>query len=114
MTLPEMIAVSILSGMLTSAFVYGLRTKGPWRSTWSFLLVLVVALSAYSIWAPPAGPVWYGAAWIDLLVTGLFVSIILSAVTPSSTSTDNLPVQQLPEIDQTNNERNRISTKVEG
>jgi len=84
MALTEMIAVAILGSLLTATFVFGLRTKGPWRSTWSFLLVVIVALTAESIWAPPAGPVWFGAAWIDLLLTGLFVCIILSAMTPSS------------------------------
>ena len=109
----EMIAVAVLSGLFTSVFVYGLRTKGPWQSTWSFLLVLVVSLSAYSIWAPAAGPVWYGAAWIDLSVTGLFVCVILSAVTPSNARSDVLPGQRIKVIDERNKENNPIATKAE-
>jgi hypothetical protein len=84
MALTELLAVLILSSLLTALFVFGLRTRGPWGNKWSFLLVVAAALSADSIWAPPAGPVWYGVAWIDLLITGLFVCIILSAMTPSA------------------------------
>ena len=83
MALTEIMAVAVLSIFLTSIFVFGFRTKGPWGNRWSFFLVVIIALSADSIWAPPAGPVWYGVAWIDLLTTGLFVCIILSAMTPS-------------------------------
>jgi len=98
MALIEIIAVAALSLILTAIFVFALGTKGPWRSTWSFLLVVLIALSADCIWAPPAGPVWYGVAWIDLLLTGLFVCIILSAMTPSTEQRRPPPEYELKEV----------------
>jgi hypothetical protein len=83
MTPIGIIAVIIASIVFTSIFVFGLRTKGPWGSGWTFFTIIALTLSAVSLWVPPAGPVWYGAAWIDLLITGLLLSFILSAVTPS-------------------------------
>ena len=83
MTLVEIVAVLVLSLLLTSVFVFALRSKGPWGNGWSFFIVIVLSLWTASVWVPPAGPVWYGAAWIDLLITGLLVSFILSALTPS-------------------------------
>lgn len=83
MTLTGIIAVILLSVLLTLIFVFGLKTKGPWGSSWSFFIVVILSLSMVSLWVPPAGPTWMGAAWIDLIVTGLLVSFVMSAVTPS-------------------------------
>lgn len=83
MTLIGIVATIIFSMLFTGVFVFGLRTKGPWGSGWTFFIVIALTLSAVSVWVPPAGPVWYGAAWFDLLITGLLISFILSAVTPS-------------------------------
>ncbi|HTE30799.1 MAG TPA: hypothetical protein VK666_10530 [Chryseolinea sp.] len=84
MTLAGIVAVLLLSVLLTLAFVFGLKTKGPWGNGWTFFIVITLSLCTVSLWVPPAGPVWFGAAWIDLLITGLLVSFILSAVTPST------------------------------
>jgi hypothetical protein len=83
MTPIGIVAIIIASILFTSVFVFGLRTKGPWGSGWTFFTIIALTLSAVSLWVPPAGPIWYGAAWIDLLITGLLISFILSAVTPS-------------------------------
>lgn len=83
MTLTGIIAVILLSVLLTLVFVFGLKTKGPWGSSWTFFIVVILSMSMVSLWVPPAGPVWMGAAWIDLIVTGLLVSFVMSAVTPS-------------------------------
>ena len=83
MTPIGIVAIIIASILFTSVFVFGLRTKGPWGSGWSFFIIIALTLSAVSVWVPPAGPIWYGAPWIDLLITGLLISFILSAVTPS-------------------------------
>jgi hypothetical protein len=90
MTLVGIVAVVVLSVSLTLAFVFGLKTKGPWGNGWTFLIVITLSLCTVSLWVPPAGPVWFGAAWIDLLLTGLLVSFILSAVTPSTNHYSNV------------------------
>lgn len=82
MSFAGVIAIILLSLMLTFIFVFGLKSKGPWGSAWSFFLIVILSLSTVSLWVPPAGPIWLGAAWIDLLITGLLVSFFMSAVTP--------------------------------
>ena len=82
MTFAGAIAIILLSLMLTFIFVFGLKSKGPWGSAWSFFTIMILSLSTVSLWVPPAGPLWFGAAWIDLLITGLLVSFFMSALTP--------------------------------
>ena len=83
MTIIGILAVLLFSLLFTSVFVFGLGAKGPWGSGWTFFVIIALVLSTVTLWVPPAGPVWYGAAWVDLLITGLLISFILSAVTPS-------------------------------
>jgi hypothetical protein len=67
---------------IVSIFYYGLRRRGPWGSLWSFLLVLFLGIWMVAIWIEPIGPVWYDAAWLDLLVVGLILALLLAAATP--------------------------------
>lgn len=75
-----LIAVLLVSLLFTFVFVVGLRSKGPWGSGWTFFTITCLCLVAVSIWIPPAAPLWFGAPWIDLLMTGLLVSLMLSAI----------------------------------
>ena len=80
------IAILSMSVFFTVAFVGILKSRGPWGSAWSFFTINLLWLAAVSLWIPPAGPVWYGAPWIDLFVTGLLLSFLLSATPDTSTS----------------------------
>ncbi|MGC3943544.1 MAG: hypothetical protein QM762_03245 [Chryseolinea sp.] len=88
------IAILLMSLFFTIAFVVVLKSRGPWGSGWSFFTINLLWLAAVSLWIPPAGPVWYGAPWIDLFVTGLLLSFLLSA-TPGATSSSNIPTDDL-------------------
>jgi hypothetical protein len=97
MNLVTIIAVLLISLLLTLVFVAGLKSRGPWGSGWSFFSIVCLWLVAVSLWIPPAGPLWLGAPWIDLFVTGLLISFVLSAMsvlsaksTKSSSSIGNL------------------------
>jgi len=79
MNMMTIIAVLIVSVLVTLVFVVGLKSRGPWGSGWTFFITVGLWLAAVSLWIPPAGPVWGGAAWIDLVVTALLVSFVLSA-----------------------------------
>jgi len=85
-----MIAVLLISLLFTIVFVVGLKSRGPWGSGWTFFTIVCLWLAAVSLWIPPAGPVWLGAPWIDLFVTGLLVSFVLSATSIDSSSTHYL------------------------
>ncbi|MEO5979287.1 MAG: hypothetical protein ABIS36_05540 [Chryseolinea sp.] len=91
MSLIGIVAIIVFSILFTGIFVFGFRTKGPWGSGWTFFAVIALTLSTVTLWVPPAGPVWYGAAWFDLLITGLLISFILSAVTPSQVEYRSMP-----------------------
>jgi|GEM_PF-2952501 hypothetical protein len=91
MNIITIIAILLISTLFTITFAVVLKSRGPWGSAWSFFIINVLWLVAVSLWIPPAGPVWYGAPWIDLFVTGLLLSFLLSA-TPraSKVSTDDV------------------------
>jgi hypothetical protein len=80
MNLITIIAVLLISLFFTLVFVAGLKSRGPWGSGWSFFSIVCLWLAAVSLWIPPAGPLWFGAPWIDLFVTGLLLSFVLSAM----------------------------------
>ncbi|HTF20513.1 MAG TPA: hypothetical protein VK658_20715 [Chryseolinea sp.] len=86
MNLITILAVLLISLLFTIVFVVGLKSRGPWGSGWSFFSIVCLWLTAVSLWIPPAGPVWFGAPWIDLLLTGLLVSFVLSATSVLSTA----------------------------
>src|SRR6188768_4305205 len=79
MNLITIIAVLLISLLFTLVFAVGLKSRGPWGSGWSFFSIVCLWLTAVSLWIPPAGPLWFGAPWIDLFVTGLLTSFVLSA-----------------------------------
>ncbi|MEJ1240789.1 hypothetical protein WBG78_21770 [Chryseolinea sp. T2] len=78
------IAILIISLFFTITFVVILKSRGPWGSAWTFLTINILWLAAVSLWIPPAGPLWIGAPWIDLFITGLLLSFLLSATPGSS------------------------------
>lgn len=84
MTVGEIIAVIIVALFVGSIFYYGFKRTGPWGSLWSFLLVLFLGTLLVSVWLDPVGPIWWGAAWIDLLFFGLIFALLLAAATPPS------------------------------
>jgi len=87
MNLITIIAVLLTSLLFTVVFCSVLKCRGPWGSWWTFFTIVSLWLTAVSLWIPPAAPIWFGAPWIDLLMTGLLVSFVLSATSiDSSTS----------------------------
>jgi hypothetical protein len=88
MNLVTIIAVLLISLLFTVAFVAGMKSRGPWGSAWSFFSIVCLSLAAVSLWIPPAGPLWMGAPWLDLIATGLLVSFVLSAMSGLSTTSN--------------------------
>ena len=88
MNLITIIAVLLTSLLFTIVFVAVLKCRGPWGSGWTFFTIVCLWLAAVSLWVPPAAPVWFGAPWIDLMLTGLLISFVLSAtsIDPSTAS----------------------------
>ncbi|MCB0584231.1 MAG: hypothetical protein KDD06_02720 [Phaeodactylibacter sp.] len=55
------------------------NNSGPWGSFWVFLLILFFGIWGASLWFSPVGPLWYGVPWIDMLLIGLFLALLLGA-----------------------------------
>jgi len=83
MTGGEIIAAIVVALFIGSIFYFGFKRTGPWGSLWSFLVVLFLGILLTSVWITPIGPIWYGAAWVDLLLFGLIFALLLAAATPS-------------------------------
>lgn len=83
MTGGEIVAAIIIALFIGSIFYFGFKKTGPWGSLWSFLLIIFLGVLLTSAWAAPIGPVWWGAAWVDLLFFGLVFALLLAAASPS-------------------------------
>jgi hypothetical protein len=59
-------------------------THGPWNSFFWFFLVIFLFSWGGGSWITPFGPLGWGVAWMPFLVMGVFMALLLTAVTPRS------------------------------
>ncbi|RDV14983.1 hypothetical protein DXT99_11915 [Pontibacter diazotrophicus] len=88
MSTASIIAVILIALIIAAIFYYGLNSRGPWGSFWTFVLVVGFGVLIAAVWARPVGPVWYGIAWFPLLFIGLLFALLLAAATPTTRRTD--------------------------
>lgn len=84
MSATGVIAIILIATLLSFVFSYGFNQRGPWGSLWTFIIILILGIWTVNIWVHPLGPVWYGAAWLDILFIGILISLVLSIATPSA------------------------------
>jgi hypothetical protein len=72
----------LLAFIVGSFFYYVFKYTGPWGSFWTFVLVLILAGVAASVWIEPIGPIIYNIAFVPILVVILIFAFFLAAVTP--------------------------------
>jgi hypothetical protein len=60
------------------------RTHGPWNSFLWFLVVILLSAWGGGLWIEPFGPTSFGVAWMPFLLTGIFMALLLTAVTPQA------------------------------
>lgn len=94
MNAATIISIVVISFLFTLLFVVKLKSKGPWGSGWTFFTIVILWLTAVSLWIPPAGPVWLGVAFLDLLLTALLISFVLSATSIEFTHADTWKPEQ--------------------
>lgn len=68
-----------LAVVLTLLFSSLFRSSGPWNNFWINAIILFLVLWGVGLWLAPVGPVYYGVAWVDLLVVGLLLALLLAA-----------------------------------
>ncbi len=71
--------ILLIAVILSFIFTAGLRNRGPWNNFWILVLVLFLGMGALSVWFAPVGPIWYGVAWLDLLIFGIILALLLGA-----------------------------------
>ncbi|MCO6475177.1 MAG: hypothetical protein J5I94_01080 [Phaeodactylibacter sp.] len=70
------LVIAVIFALLFSTLF---KNSGPWDNFWVFLVILFFGIWGASLWFAPIGPVWYGIAWFDLLIIGLFLALLLAA-----------------------------------
>lgn len=77
------VLLTVLAAVIISTiFYYIIDSTGPWKSFWSFLLVLVLAGLAAGLWIAPVGPVMWGVAWVPTLMAIIIFALLLGAASP--------------------------------
>lgn len=103
----------ITSALLTWVFSIVFKNPGPWNSFWVFLTVLLLAMFGFILWVPPLGPIWYDIAWVDALLFGLILALLLGAT--SEGRKKDIPLDDRGEVDLVRAAQSEISTgKVNG
>jgi hypothetical protein len=82
-------AAALIALILTVTSVFFLGKRGPWGSIWTFFLVLFLTLSTVSVYVAPIGPVYWGIAWIPIVVAGVIITILLIAAMPHPVRRDS-------------------------
>jgi hypothetical protein len=75
-TLAYSLVLAFLLALLFSGLTKG---AGPKSHFWALFVIFGLSIWVASIWLTPAGPIWYGVAWVDLLVIGLLLVLLVGA-----------------------------------
>lgn len=87
------LAYALVLGFLLALLFSGLTQKSAAKSSfWPLFVIFSLSIWVASIWLTPAGPIWYGIAWVDLLVVGVLLVLLVGAASgtghqPSSPQT---------------------------
>ena len=87
----------LLALLVGSFFYYVFKYTGPWGSFWTFILVLILAGFAASVWIEPFGPPLYNVAWAPILIVILLFALFLAAATPERYRTGYHKKENIPE-----------------
>ncbi|HYG18094.1 MAG TPA: hypothetical protein VD816_04160 [Ohtaekwangia sp.] len=79
-----LIAALMMALLFTVIAVFFFQRRGPWGSSWTFFIVLFLALWIVSIYVRSVGPIYWGIAWVPFFLVGLVVSILLVAIIPNA------------------------------
>jgi len=79
----EIFIILIIAIVIASIFYYGFKTKRPWGPFWIFLLLLFFASWAGRLWLYPVGPVFWGVAWLPVIIFVLVVALAMGVAAAS-------------------------------
>lgn len=75
---------SLIVAIVFTVIVVALGRRGPWGSAWTFFLVVFLSLWIVSIYMKALGPVYFGVAWLPLLIAGTLLALLLAAAIPDA------------------------------
>ena len=83
MELLELLIILVIAIVISAVLYFGFGRRGPYRSYWSFLLLLFLSGIAGRLWIIPAGPEMGGYAWMPLLFWISLIAFLLAATSPA-------------------------------
>jgi len=63
---------------------FAFDTHGPWDSFFWFFFIIFLFCWGGGIWITPFGPTGWGVSWLPIVCLGIFMALLLTAVTPRS------------------------------
>jgi hypothetical protein len=78
------IAALLAAVLITAIAVLIFKRTGPWGTAWTFFLILFLALWAVSIYIRSVGPMYWGIAWLPLLVSAVIFALLLVSIVPDA------------------------------
>lgn len=87
----------VTAALLTWVFSIVFREPGPWNSFWVLLAVLFLVMFGFVLWVPPVGPVWYDVAWLDAILFGVVIALLIGA--SSENRKKDFPTDKKGEVD---------------
>ncbi|WP_337325902.1 hypothetical protein [Chryseolinea sp. T2] len=70
-----MAAIGLSLIMTVAVLLMG--SRGPWGSFWTLFVVLFLALWVTGLYVTPIGPVYWGVAWMPMILAGIILAILL-------------------------------------
>ncbi len=82
MFVAELLFAFVIALILVSVISFGFGRPGPWGGfLWFFLLVFLGAW-AIGVWVP-AGPLFWGVAWVPIFFGAILLALLIAAIPPS-------------------------------
>lgn len=83
----------IVAITLTALFYFIIRRSGLWGNVFLFFLIVFLGAWAGGLWLRPIGPPINGFYWINYLITGFLLALLLAAIGSSDSSRDRKKVE---------------------
>ncbi|HSH64706.1 MAG TPA: hypothetical protein VLB84_02680 [Bacteroidia bacterium] len=75
--IPSALVITFLLTLIIS-----LIFSRPLRALWIFFIIVFMATWASQLWINPIGPVFWGVAWVPMLVASVFFWLLILALIP--------------------------------